>query len=298
MILINIKKLTNGMILIGIGLLFLLRNLGIIQWSPFSVLIELWPLIFIVLGINILFKNKMLIVIITWLLFFLAIIAYGFFFENKYPSKNSAINETFTVTKEEETTEAKMDLNLGAAKIRLDSKTNHLIYASINPKGIKSDITYKNNQKKAVILFDSIQTSGKIVNTSLEDCQFSLNNDVLWEIHSELGAVSGEMDFSSLKVKKLDLDIGAGDLKLLFGDAYDYESDIEISAGASNINLVLPKNAGVKLKLEGLVSKNPLTSLGWEKNGDTYYSPNYQDANSKLSIDIDMGVGRLDVNLQ
>lgn len=298
MILINIKKLTNGMILIGIGLLFLLRNLGIIQWSPFSVLIELWPLIFIVLGINILFKNKMLIVIITWLLFFLAIITYGFFFENKYPSKNSAINETFTVTKEEETTEAKMDLNLGAAKIRLDSKTNHLIYASINPKGIKSDITYKNNQKKAVILFDSIQTSGKIVNTSLEDCQFSLNNDVLWEIHSELGAVSGEMDFSSLKVKKLDLDIGAGDLKLLFGDAYDYESDIEISAGASNINLVLPKNAGVKLKLEGLVSKNPLTSLGWEKNGDTYYSPNYQDANSKLSIDIDMGVGRLDVNLQ
>lgn len=298
MILINIKKLTNGMILIGIGLLFLLRNLGIIQWSPFSVLIELWPLIFIVLGINILFKNKMLIVIITWLLFFLAIIAYGFFFENKYQSKNSAVNETFTVTKEEETTEAKMDLNLGAAKIRLDSKTNHLIYASINPKGIKSDITYKNNQKKAVILFDSIQTSGKIVNTSLEDCQFSLNNDVLWEIHSELGVVSGEMDFSSLKVKKLDLDIGAGDLKLLFGDAYDYESDIEISAGASNINLVLPKNAGVKLKLEGLVSKNPLTSLGWEKNGDTYYSPNYQDANSKLSIDIDMGVGRLDVNLQ
>lgn len=76
----NIEKLTNGIILIGIGILFLLINLGVIHfhWSIFHVLLQLWPLILIVVGINLILKNRYIVVIITWLLFFAAIITYGF----------------------------------------------------------------------------------------------------------------------------------------------------------------------------------------------------------------------------
>ncbi|SNS04121.1 hypothetical protein SAMN05446037_100383 [Anaerovirgula multivorans] len=293
----NIEKLTNGIILIGIGILFLLSNLGMIHWSIFHVLLQLWPLILIVVGINLILKNRYIVVIITWLLFFAAIITYGFVFHEKFEAGITATNETFTIVRQEETTEAKLDLNIGAAKVSLDSKTGHLIYASINPQRIKSNVKYRNNQKEAVIQFDHIKLAEKNISSISDHYQFSLNDDVIWHIDADMGASSGDMDFSSIQVKKLDLDVGASNLNLKFGDTYHDVSEIDIDAGASNIDIILSKTSGVKLKLDGLVSKGNVEVLGWQKTGDYYYSPNYQEAASKLHFDVSMGVGKFGIGL-
>ncbi|MFC1750749.1 PspC domain-containing protein [Pseudomonadota bacterium] len=44
-----------GIILIGIGVLFLLNNLGILAWAQF---VQFWPLLIIVLGLSLLFRNE------------------------------------------------------------------------------------------------------------------------------------------------------------------------------------------------------------------------------------------------
>lgn len=298
MIHINIEKLTNGIILIGIGILFLLSNFGIIQWSIFNVFLQLWPLILIVIGINLILKKNRIIIVITWLLFFMAIIAYGFMFEGNYEERiNTTINSTI-FEKKSETTEAQLNLNVAAAKVILDSKTNHLIYASVNPQRIKSDIKYNDNQKTAIIEFNNIKNTAHNIGAASEYYRFSLNDNVTWQISSVMGAVSGDMDFSNVKIKNMDLDVGAGNLKLQFGNDYNATSNIEINAGASHLHIILPKSAGVKLKLEGLVDKKQLESFGWQKDGQYYYSTNYHDADSKLHFDIDMGIGNLDIDLE
>lgn len=103
MIKINTKKLTDGIILIGIGLLFLLKNLGIIHWSIFSVLFQLWPLILVVAGINIIFKNNAIITIITWGLFFMGIFFYGSLFHRGYIDINSITNKILPIIKSKKT---------------------------------------------------------------------------------------------------------------------------------------------------------------------------------------------------
>lgn len=69
-----------GFFILSIGVLFLLINMGIINWSIMNVLFEIWPAIFIVIGINIIFKNNTIVRIITWLLFVGAVVTYGYYF--------------------------------------------------------------------------------------------------------------------------------------------------------------------------------------------------------------------------
>ncbi|SET73592.1 hypothetical protein SAMN05660297_03322 [Natronincola peptidivorans] len=297
MIPINIEKLTDGILLIGIGILFLLSNLGIIHWSIWGAIINLWPLILIIIGTNILLKNKPLVVAATWILFFAILVTYGFLFQEKHEERSIAANEVFSVIKTEETTHGKASLNIGGTNLNITSDGRHLIHASINPSLIKSDLQFRNNKQEAVLRFDTIKSSVSHIGSSSEHYTFKLNDTMIWQVDAKVGAVSGDLDFSSLLIEKLDLSVGAGNLHLIFGDLHE-KSDIKISAGASNIDILLPEDAGVKLKLNGLVSKGNVESLGWQKIDDFYYSPAYHTAESKLHFDISMGVGRLNVDLK
>ncbi|SDK19338.1 LiaI-LiaF-like domain-containing protein [Natronincola ferrireducens] len=297
MITINIEKLTDGILLIGIGLLFLLSNLGIINWSIFGVLFRIWPLFLVVAGINIIFKNRPIVTLITWILFFAIFLSYGFVFQERHEIRNIGNYEEVIIEKYEETTKGKINLKFGGAKVDINGNDRHLVDACINPALIRSDFRFKDDKKEVIVDFDATGNVVHHIGSSSEHYSLQFHEDVVWTIAGSVGAVAGDFDLSDLKIAALDLDIGAGHIKLTLGTEYE-KSDIKISAGASNINVIVPKDAGVAIRLEGLVSKGNVTALGWKKNGDYYYSPNYQEASSKLYLDVSMGVGNFNITVK
>ena len=76
----NKTDMTPGIIFIGLGAFFLLRNLGFIDYWTMNHLIRLWPLILIVIGINTIFQKYPFVAFITWSLFFAIIILSGLFY--------------------------------------------------------------------------------------------------------------------------------------------------------------------------------------------------------------------------
>lgn len=73
------KNITVGIGLIFLGIFWMFYNMGLIRWSIWSVISYLWPLIFIVLGMNIIFKDKKIVQTITWIIFFIIIIVFGLY---------------------------------------------------------------------------------------------------------------------------------------------------------------------------------------------------------------------------
>ena len=55
----NNRRLIGGIVLIILGILFLLTNLGYISFDVLFGIFDLWPLLFVIAGINILFNKKM-----------------------------------------------------------------------------------------------------------------------------------------------------------------------------------------------------------------------------------------------
>lgn len=54
----NKQKVTNGLLLIIVGVAFLLMSLDLIDSHVISYAIDMWPVILILIGINVIFKNE------------------------------------------------------------------------------------------------------------------------------------------------------------------------------------------------------------------------------------------------
>jgi len=292
-IFLNRDQIVSGIILIGIGVMFLLANMGLVSWWSFSALFEFWPLILVVVGINIMFKKNTIVSVISWVLFFGVLIGFSMYnFNGDIANARPGVHN-MTIRKQADTNEGELKLVLGGVKMNLSSTDNQIFDASYSSRDIRTEERHIDDK---VIIKVEPKTKNKFVKTNSESESFNakLNTDLVWDIDASIGAVSGELDFSDLSIQNLDLDIGAGNVDLYMGSKSS-QSNVEINTGASKLKLYIKEDVGVKMSLNGIMKKTNLSGLGWVKEGDYYYSQNYQDAKSKINFDINVGVGKLDI---
>lgn len=288
----------GGLILIVIGVFWLLTSFGVITWSLFDVMIRLWPLVLIVIGINIIFRSKSYIRYITWGVFLVAIVLFGFYGEYGY--KNNVYfdtNSNFVQESSSETTSGKLRLQLGGGNIRIDSIDDKLIKAKVPDLKVRKNVKFNSDNTKVDI---DIEQKTDIINLNRKktfDYRFDINNNVLWDIDIDTGAINGTFDFSSLKLSKLDIDMGVSNLNLIFGDNQD-NTKVDIDGGISNLEITIPENVGVRVDFDGGIKNTNINGLGWMKIGDYYVSPNYDEAEKKLELDVDTGIGKFDIKIK
>lgn len=287
------NKLSSGIILIGIGLIVLLDNLGIITLISLEAIFDLWPLIFIVFGIHIIFKKNWIVSTFTWILFFTILIGYSYYYGESTRHHRSMDVAQIQLEKQPETETAELDLDFGGAEVELFSTDSHLLEANYPQEFMKVANRYTNGEKNAIIEFNPKRRLNWFKENAFQ-YRIRLNESVQWDVDMDIGAVSGTLDFTNIKLKNLDMEVGAGDLSLIFGESTG-NPNISIDAGASELALILKNDVGVKIEIDGLLDMTNLESLGWTKNGNLYQSPNYQEAKNKVMIDLDMGVGELKI---
>jgi N-terminal domain of toast_rack, DUF2154 len=110
----------------------------------------------------------------------------------------------------------------------------------------------------------------------------------------EVGAAAfTARELGNLNAERITLKAGVGDIRLDFTGEWREDGRVSIEMGLGSLELRLPRGLGVKLiKDTFLVS---LDSQGLVKRGDAYYSLDYDDADVRLTIDIDAAFGGIDV---
>lgn len=287
-----------GIFLLFAGILWLLMNFGILSWSILDAAFQLWPLIFVVIGISLIFSNNTIVRTGAWLVFLAAIILYGTFVPGN-AGRNTAdpnLQSNIAVEKPTETQNGLLKLGLGGANLEIGSTSTNLISGEFSDRDIEHSVKYENGNETAVVEIDKKRVTVINRESISGNCQLSLNDSVLWDMEMKTGAIRGDMDLSGLKVRNLDIDVGAAKLDLTLGSGYP-ATYVKMDAGASSIDVNVPAESGVKVKLDGALNGTNLGELGWSKQGDWYVSPNYDSASSKIDMDIDMGVGSFKVNV-
>ena len=89
--------------------------------------------------------------------------------------------------------------------------------------------------------------------------------------------------------------MGGRKFKLIIGERQE-EIKIDINAGASDIDIYVPKDSGIRVKNTGLL--NPLEFKGIKavKDDKYYLTDNFDDAENKIKIDAKMGAGSITIN--
>lgn len=298
----NRTKIVPGIILIGIGSLFLLRNMGLIHWWTLGSLWRFWPLILVVIGINTIFNKSTAVAAVTWLAFFAIIIGYGL---TTPPSRTAPWQHVVQVEEGQrspisieaspQVEEAVLTLNTGAMQLTIQETDEALLKVSGFPfqpeyqlnqtqDGTRSEITINTSSRNWV------HSDGDAFNGLLE-----LKEDLLWTINAKMGAVSAHLDLREIQLKDFSLEVGAGDVRLLMSQP-ESDAQVSVNAGASQVVLELPRDVNARIHAQNVLSHTDIDSRYWSRDGDTYISREYDPRQPSLEITVKMGVGRLEVS--
>lgn len=307
----NNERSDFGFTLIAIGVIWLLFKFNILNFSLFGALSQLWPLILVVAGVNLVFRSRRAISFITWSLFIVALVWYGqtgggaagnlvYQITGDEPAPRDASWEQYDapvgeINIEDGMTQGNLKMDLGFGGVYIDSSESDTIEYKI-PEDV-TNVYERSSGKTTSVEFE--QKEKLIFNWDDNDhlnYSLALPENLEWDLDLNTGAIDANIDVSELDVKNIDIDCGAGDIEIKYG----LKSSLvytEIDCGATEITLNVPEGAGVELSMDGLVSDSKVFIPGMKKISDGIYrTDNFDEEEVKLFIDIDTGVGEVDLN--
>jgi hypothetical protein len=291
----DFSKAFLGLFIVILGLAFLVNNLGIIVLNVNFLMV--FPLLIIFIGLTFFSKKNVVSTVLGSIVAAISVsLVFIFFIVHPIVSYGAVSVFPISVSKDLAVEKANISLNVGAGEVMVygintenlvegELKTN-LMAASVNSKtenGVQDvEIGIKEGRKW--------MHSGNFKN------EFAVgidkNIDVVLSINS--GASNNNIDLTNIKVESVTVHTGASNVNLKMGDILN-NSNVVIEAGASSINLSLPRTVGVKLFVESGLSSQELPNLiSTDKN--TYQSLNYESSLKKINISVKMGMASLYIN--
>ncbi len=299
------KKINLGIILIVVGITWILSNLNLININFYSIIkhmvrgiFDLWPLVLIIIGIDIMLKKDGLNTIL-WILFLISLVVYSLFI------KDNILKTPYNENREEEYTpemieEIEMRNDIERANLYLDVGATNFNIAGVEDELLSLDhdgaFKYRFDSKGSTENIHISNKSNIFNNSDKRNFQLGLNKNIPWNLDIDIGAVSGKMNLEDIYIENLDLDLGAGSVELTLGDKAKLTS-IDIDAGASRIIFNIPKTSGLKINIDGALNSTNLDEIGLIKTDSrNYISENFNSVSSKYEIEVDMGIGQFSVN--
>ncbi|GAB6171816.1 DUF5668 domain-containing protein [Paradesulfitobacterium aromaticivorans] len=308
-----VESISRGLLLIVLGVIFFLINFGVLSWGFWMNVAELWPLLLILGGIALFFGKRipMSSVLVIFLIFLVGYsMVFGtnnfdpfrsnFYWNNSNEARSSSGSVVLDTPLPAGVNKADVELRLGGAKMQIQgvSDDNNLALGDYDWGGgfVTSNPEFKTEHtgEKAKVMLSAEKRNGP----GKSELNLSLTDKVEYSFDIKVGAINGDLDLSKLRVKDFNLDTGASDLTLQFGDTGGATKG-EINGAASQITLVIPQEVGVRLQASSVINKSNFAEAGLVKDGDNdWISPGYENAKSKVDMHISMAVGSVELQRQ
>jgi hypothetical protein len=294
-----------------VGVVLLLNNFGYLPWSIWTALGQLWPVLLILFGLDLLIgrRNAWLGAAVT-LIAFLAVLGTALWLTYSSPTVNTeapGLNRQSANIPLGNATSGNVTLHLGAGNLQvgaLPADGNNLVQAAASlPPGMRLSQNSAVNKGVADVTI-STEGSGGIGwrpfgsfdrrspgDTTLD---VQLLPKVPLTVRADVGAGQSDFDLSNLSISTFSLNNGAGQTTVqLPTQAGQMTADIH--GGAGQIILEVPPDVGAYIH-----SKNGLVSVHvpadrFQKVNDGYQTTDYSSATNRADVALSLGVGEVDV---
>jgi hypothetical protein len=125
--------------------------------------------------------------------------------------------------------------------------------------------------------------------------EIRLNDEVTTDLRVEMGAGESDLDLDSLDLEGLDLQIGAGTTTVDLTGDYGQDLDASIQGGVGEATVMLPSEVGVRARAQGGLGN--INAEGLQKEGDSYVNDAYGDSDVTLEVDVQGGVGEINLEV-
>jgi hypothetical protein len=126
------------------------------------------------------------------------------------------------------------------------------------------------------------------------DWMVGLTSEVPLDLRVDAGANKSVLDLRDLQVRRLDLQTGASDTRVLLPRAAGITS-VKASHGAASLTLEVPAGVAARIKATMAIGSTQVDEARFPRSAGGYESADYATAANRVDIDASGGVGSLKV---
>jgi uncharacterized protein DUF2154 len=121
--------------------------------------------------------------------------------------------------------------------------------------------------------------------------QLAANDDLLTDIAVNFGAGKADMQLGSLRLRTVNVKIGAGEVNLDFRGQPKRDYDVSVSGGVGQATIYLPRNVGIEAEARGGIGH--IEVRGLHKQGDIWRNDLYDTAKVSVRVRVHGGIGEI-----
>ncbi len=287
-------KLVGPTILIGIGVILLLNNLGYLTWSFWDIL-NLWPILLVAAGLELLVGRRSLLGSLISAIIVLGLIAGGIWFVG---------TSDFTRTNAQaiEIREPRGDIT--SARVTLSPAVAQINVTALNDSGnfVEGTVLHRPNERvtdsftggNAARL--NVKTSGSVGGVMGPGGRYAWNfgfhPDVKLDLNIDAGMGDVNLDLRALTLESVNVNAGMGAVTIKLPNTGKFAVDVD--SGMGTVVIEAPASLGVRLQTEAAIVGHNLPA-GYTQNNNRYTSPTYNTAENRADIQVDLGLGSITI---
>jgi cell wall-active antibiotic response 4TMS protein YvqF len=272
-------------VLILAGVVALLVNIGGLPFERLILLVNLWPLILIVIGLEIIVRRGFhgaSADVAAALVVILAVAgAAAYVAINPSPTATNKLDVSAPVG---ELHQASLDVNVGSATINVSggSELGSLLYrAHIEYPGPKPDITF--DRSTGVLRISQKENFPFGIANGRFSLSVQLNGAVAWSVSENTGASKDTIDLPHVKVSAVTVNTGASSEEMTLGPPTGIVP-VEVNGGALTVHVHRPSGTEASVQVSGGAdsldadghSQRGIGDLTYESNGFSGASDGYR----------------------
>lgn len=290
------QGLVGAIFLIGLGTLFLLANLNILNLDVWQMALHLWPVLLVAIGLDLIVGRRSLWASLAGLVVLLAVLAgalwfYGVRLESGQALPGHEVRQALDGVK---SAEIILESGAGDVSIHALSGSTDLVagqVASGSGRQTVEDFSMQGDQ--AIFRMRETGNYGAIWERAGQyTWDLGLNSAIPLKIQFNQGAGSSTLNLNGLQLDALKVNMGVGQIKVTLPATGQFDAGIDGAIG--QVILIVP--AGMELRVQSdLALANLVVPAGYQKSDKVYTSPGYASAENRVNLEIGLAIGNVTI---
>ena len=286
----------GAVFMIGLGVVFLLANLGILNVNVWQFLLRLWPVLLVAIGLDLVIGRRNLWASLAGLVLLLAILAGALWLYGVRLETGQALHSQEVSQALQGAASAEIVLENGAGDVyihalsgsdeliagQVESGRGRTAYEQLSIQG--SQARYQLRETGTYIGF-----GGRFGEHSWD---LGLTPQIPLDIRYSQGAGNSNLDLGGLQISGLKINSGVGQTTVTLPATGNF--DVGIDGAIGQVVVLVPRGMAVRIQ-----SNTALANLsvpgGYERSDRVYTSPGYTSAENKANLTIGMAIGNVSI---
>jgi len=214
------------------------------------------------------------------------------------------------------------EITMGAGRLEIGGGSDALLEAQFtyNVQGWKPEVSYEVSDGSGRLIVDQPDTREGLsfdLDKIRYEWDLALNEDVPMDLAVTVGAGDSRLELGGLALNRLGFESGAGDVEIDLRGSTAHDLTVRMGAGDVSVDLsgnwqqdlsadikgglgratvILPSATGVRVQVQGGLGQ--VNAAGLSRNGDVYTNDAYGESGTTLDINIEGGVGEINLEMK